>query len=120
MDSVEIAILLIPWTLLFIGLAFEIPRLKAQIKDEILGQIAGLRDEIIKDPEKFTKTIEPVLQSILKTMMSEGSKEIQNQIPMIKLPIIGKIPASMLEPFLGRIMGKMTGTAQDEGKGPFG
>jgi len=93
---------------------------KSKLKEEILGEIVELKAAILKDPDVFLKEFEPLIISLLKNVMANGQKEIQSGVPMIKLPIIGKVPASMIMPFL-QSFGKKFGVpglseSQAEGK----
>lgn len=106
---------------LIVSLPFAARYLKGRIKGEILEEIRELKESIIKNPDALVKEFGPVIQSFMADMMKEGSKVVEGGVPMIKLPIIGKVPASIIQPFLQQFLGKRLGlSSNEEPKNPFG
>jgi len=127
MSTYILFLIILGYLTAFVIAAVEFARtFKSKLKQEILGEIVELKSAILKDPDAFLKEFEPLIVSLLKNVMANGQKEIQSGIPMIKLPIIGKVPASMIMPFL-QSFGKKFGIpgvpgaseSQTEGSNPF-
>lgn len=106
---------------LLLAIPFAVKFVKGKIKDEILIEVRELKESIIKNPDALVKEFGPVIQSFMNDIMKEGSKVVEGGVPMIKLPIIGKVPASMIQPFLQQFLGKRLGlSSNEEPKNPFG
>lgn len=106
---------------LLVAIPFAVKYGKNKIKEEILEEILDLKESIIKNPDALVKEFGPVIQSFMADIMKEGSKVVEGGVPMIKLPIIGKVPASMVQPFLQQFLGKRLGlSSNEEPKNPFG
>lgn len=124
MNLIELAVL-IEITGSLISLPFVFRIISAHIKREIFDEINGLKESVIKNPDLLVKEFGPVIHSFLEEAIKTGTKEITQGVPMIKLPIIGKVPLSMVEPLLQRFLPKLPGlgssdNSQDSGKNPFG
>lgn len=73
---------------------------KNRMEREISEKVLILKNALLEHPEEFLKQFQPVIDQLISHTVETGSKSIQGQIPMIKLPIIGKVPISVLEPFI--------------------
>jgi low affinity Fe/Cu permease len=102
--------------LLFLGIR---NRLQAKLEEWIVSTIHEYIQEQIsitlKNPDQTAKALKPLFQAIMSEFMKEAQKEGKEQ--MVKIPILGKLPAPLVQAFLERFLGGSG--SKNEGSNPF-
>jgi len=93
-------------------------RVKYALTGFIVDFIGRTMAEITENPEK----VKPLIDSVMRTVLSNPAGVMPKET-MIKLPIIGKVPASWFEPIIKSQLGKFAKEGVEktaEAAGAFG
>ncbi|MEM3795333.1 MAG: hypothetical protein QW429_05605 [Thermoprotei archaeon] len=84
-------------------------RIVDYIGDAVLERLSVELDYLVTHPSELER-LDPLLDAVIRRMLKKVSNG--DAIPTVKLPIVGKIPISLLERFVGPAREKAAEAAQ--------
>jgi len=91
-------------------------RLEEWLQGAISGYIRAQLELSLQNPDKVAKTFAPIVVAIMNEVMKDYQKG-QGE-GMVKVPILGRVPASLVQGFIERFLGGSS-KSKNEGGNPF-
>jgi 2-hydroxy-3-keto-5-methylthiopentenyl-1-phosphate phosphatase len=90
-------------------------RVEEWIQDTISSYIREQLSYAISNANETAKTLAPLINAIIREVMKDFQQSQKEQ--MVKIPILGKLPAPLVQAFLERFLGGSS--SKNEGSNPF-
>jgi hypothetical protein len=92
-------------------------RVEEWLEAELSGYIREQFAFAIQHADETAKTIAPIINAIIREVMKDYQKGEGEG--MVKIPFLGRVPASLVQGFIERFLGGGSKSKSNEGGNPF-
>jgi len=90
-------------------------RLEEWLQSTISDYIRAQLELSLQNPDKVAKTFAPIVVALMREVMKDYQSQSEG---MVKVPFLGKLPASLVQAFVERFLGG-SNSKKSEGGNPF-